>query len=221
MAIDDKGLKLVDGFYYPEDDIHCGKVMMTEVEKLYKLPAHPKGLAVQAGGNVGVFPVFMARMYKHVLTFEPDPENFRCLEINGGGCENLQMAPAALGAERGKCKVYQPDDEPNNCGALKVLPSEDGTIPIVALDEFNLPVCHLLYLDVEGFEADALRGAKETIMRCRPLIVIENKGHNPEFPPEGDPFDGSDALRRWVEDTFNYQHVSRLMRDDVFTPCSK
>lgn len=222
MAIDDKGLKLVDGFYYPEYDTECCKVMLKEADKLNQLPAHGRKYAVQAGGNVGVFPARMATMYDHVFTFEPDLENYRCLRLNCGGTENIHMFNSALGAEFGRAKVVEPIDEPNNCGALQVKATEDPTGAFVLpIDELGLWGCDLIYLDVEGYEDLALVGAKETIERHRPLIVIENKGHNDRFPCTGDPFDGSDALRMWVEDTFNYQHVSRLMRDDVFVPCSK
>jgi hypothetical protein len=34
-------------------------------------------------------------------------------------------------------------------------------------------VLDLLYLDLEGFELFALRGAAETIQRCRPVIAVE------------------------------------------------
>lgn len=33
-----------------------------------------------------------------------------------------------------------------------------------------------MQLDVEGFEFQALKGAKDTIARCSPLIVLELKG---------------------------------------------
>jgi hypothetical protein len=42
------------------------------------------------------------------------------------------------------------------------------------LDGFALPACHLLKVDVEGMEAEVLRGARETIARHRPLIYAEN-----------------------------------------------
>jgi hypothetical protein len=39
----------------------------------------------------------------------------------------------------------------------------------------------LIHLDVEGFEAFALLGAKETIARSRPLIVLETNGSGDEY----------------------------------------
>ncbi|MEO8113977.1 MAG: FkbM family methyltransferase, partial [Phenylobacterium sp.] len=34
--------------------------------------------------------------------------------------------------------------------------------------------CGLIKIDVEGFEPQVLRGARDTIARCRPLLYVEN-----------------------------------------------
>lgn len=225
MAIDDKGLKIVQGFYFPESDTECSGAVFKELWKLDKLPAHGKKCVVQAGGNVGVFPAKLATMFDHVFTFEPDLENYRCLRLNCGATENIHMFNSALGAEFGRCKVVEPIDEPNNCGALQVKMTEESTGAFVLpIDELALWACDLIYLDIEGFEYQALCGAKETIEKHRPVIVVENKGISDHFAPKypnGDPFNGNDNFRDWICDTFNYEYVGRHMRDDIFTPCSK
>ena len=38
----------------------------------------------------------------------------------------------------------------------------------------GLSACGLIKADVEGFEAEALRGAADTIARCRPMLYVEN-----------------------------------------------
>jgi hypothetical protein len=42
------------------------------------------------------------------------------------------------------------------------------------LDSLELPACHLIKIDVEGFEAQVVRGAAETIARHRPVLYVEN-----------------------------------------------
>ena len=36
-----------------------------------------------------------------------------------------------------------------------------------------MPVLDLIHLDVEGHEEEVIMGAKETIKRCRPAIILE------------------------------------------------
>jgi hypothetical protein len=59
--------------------------------------------------------------------------------------------------------------------------SGDGEIPMVTIDAFRLPVCDLIYLDVEGYEYFALLGAGETLRRCRPVVVTEINQHLGEY----------------------------------------
>jgi len=43
-----------------------------------------------------------------------------------------------------------------------------------AIDDLGLAACHLLKLDIEGMEVEALRGAEQTVRAHRPLIYVEN-----------------------------------------------
>jgi len=45
---------------------------------------------------------------------------------------------------------------------------------MIALDSLALTDIDLIELDLEGYEYDALLGAKETIERNKPVLIIEN-----------------------------------------------
>ena len=92
--------------------------------------------------------------------------------------------------------------------------TEDGDINITTIDMMKAKDVDLIYLDVEGWEAKALIGARATIRESKPVIVTENKGLIPMYPGT---FEGSQDFRDWVC-TLGYKHHSRLMRDDVFVP---
>ena len=49
-------------------------------------------------------------------------------------------------------------------------------VPCVRLDDFELPACDLIKLDIEGAEVMALHGAMRTIDRHQPVVVIEQNG---------------------------------------------
>jgi hypothetical protein len=113
-------------------------------------------VAIQAGGAMGMFPKRMAQVFDAVYTFEPTSESFNCLAFN---CREENIIPfhAALG-EKANCIVGE------------------GIVPTIRIDDLGFKACDLLMLDIEGYELFALRGAIETIRKCHPVIVLEDKG---------------------------------------------
>ena len=52
-----------------------------------------------------------------------------------------------------------------------------GSIPMYRLDSLNLPQIDYIKIDCEGYENTILRGAKETILKYKPIMVVEHKKH--------------------------------------------
>lgn len=129
---------------------------------------------VQAGACLGVFPEFLAKRFKTVYTFEPAADLFRIM-LQNVPLDNIVRFQAALGCERGlvgtarvrRCGSPGRDHE----GITHIVPQ--GTVPTLQIDDLALPVCDLIYLDLEGYELNALRGAVDTLQRCRPVVAIE------------------------------------------------
>ena len=166
---------LKDNFYWPDSDIDCHAAVLKEVYKIALLDKYlkQKEVCVQAGGNVGVFPRELAKQFETVYTFEPDADNFECLEEN---CpeHNIIMYKAALGNDNKMVEVgVSRKDLKNNCGAYQVLGK--GDTPTMMIDDLDLPACDLIYLDIEGYELFALMGGRDTIEKYKPVIVVENK----------------------------------------------
>jgi len=196
--------KNVDGWVVPAADEVCAQAALQQVADLksYYPFVTAFDVAVQAGGNIGVWPAKMAERFKFVYTFEPDADNFNCLSHNAM-LSNIIKFQAALG-ERHECiKMWT---NPANVGAHYV----DGTgeIPTIRIDDLNLPVCNMIMLDVEGYETAALKGGEETIKKFRPCIVVEEKGHHRRFKAEPP-----------VEylATLGYRQVAWIGRDIVYT----
>ena len=129
---------------------------------------------IQAGGNQGMYPRVLSKMFQHVYTFEPDPLNFYCL-VNNCSLENIYTVHGALGAESGLVRVNR--GSLSNAGTHTVSTSGDCHVPMFTIDSLKLPTCGLFQLDLEGYEIHALKGAVETIERCKPVIQCEN-GNN-------------------------------------------
>lgn len=125
-------------------------------------------VVVQAGGNQGMYPRLLARKFKIVYTFEPDPLNFYCLVQN---CQedNIIKMQAALGKEHELVLVDR--KSMNNVGMHTV--TSGGSIPTIKVDDLALPHLDLLLLDVEGYEFNILQGAADSIEKYKPVVVCE------------------------------------------------
>lgn len=175
---------------------------------------HTRGstAAIQAGGNLGIYPKRLAEVFRTVYTFEPAADSFAMLMHNAPE-PNIIKFQASLGDARRLVGLRRTRRDgsigPNHEGISYV--HGDGVIPTLRIDDLCLPVCDLIYLDLEGYELFALRGAGETIARCRPVIAVEvdNKqtffGHQP------------DGLRDFVK-ALGYHFAERLRSDEVYLP---
>lgn len=172
-----------DGWWWPSEDTDCRHVVERDgPDDIAWVLSHVQGrdCIVQAGGNVGVYPITLAPSFQHVLTCEPDEANYACLWRNvvaRDAMGRVDHRRAAFGEEAGHCQV-QPTIA-HNCGAHRI--EEGGEVPVLTIDSFLLTACDAIWLDVEGCELQALKGAKATIERFSPAIITEEKGHGSAF----------------------------------------
>lgn len=172
-------------------DCHTLAQLDTEVFPLVKL----KHVAVQAGGAMGMWAKRMAQVFDVVYTFEPTPQSFYCLNFN---CpeENIIAFNAAIGEKSGMVNMAFPEHKKrsvakkDNFGGFRCFPG--GIVPTIRIDDLKLPGCDLLFLDLEGYELFALKGAIETIKNYRPVIVLEDKGCSKAFGYE------KGEVERWL-----------------------
>lgn len=196
-----------DGLAMPVSDRECMAALKREVSDIETVLTYCRSfhVAVQAGGNIGVWPLHLASKFDTVYTFEPDSQNFACLAWNTRDCENVVRLQAALGEAQ---KLVGMNRTPENIGAHMV--NGAGIIPMLSIDSLRLPHCDLIYLDIEGHEPQALMGARNTIARFHPVLSIEDKSLC-------DPQKREEAL--YMLQAMGYRMVAELHRDKIFV-CS-
>ena len=150
-------------------------------QELFGQILRPGATVIEAGANIGAHTVALAQLVGPtgaVFAFEPQRLVFQvlCANLALNQCTNVWAYPDALGAEPGSVLVpYYDPTKLANFGAVALGSCELGEPARVAtIDALDLPDCRLLKADVEGMEADVLRGAKQTIARCRPVLYVEN-----------------------------------------------
>jgi len=170
---------------------------------------------IQAGGNCGVWAVRFAAFFKRVYTFEPDPVNYKALMWNVKDYPDvITPFPFAL-TSKPKQRVSMVRED-RNCGAHQITFNDQSEgLPTITIDDMAMPgdeEVDLIYLDIEGAEMLALRGAEETIRRARPVIAFEDKGLSIPFGyRQGD-------IEKWLASEFGYKVKYRPNRDVIMVP---
>lgn len=169
----------IRGLYWPDDVGHRWEHALMHVQSLEWSVRHcsQKRTAVQAGGNVGVWPRRLAQDFARVLTFEPDAVSRECLLRNVPA--TVEVRAEALGQRSGVCGWKH-----KSLGGHRVVDGAD--VPVLALDDLGLTDLDLLQLDIEGYEWHALMGGIETIVRCRPLIQVELRNMSTRYGQSDD-----------------------------------
>jgi FkbM family methyltransferase len=141
----------------------------------------PGMTVVEVGANIGAHTVELSRLVGptgRVHAFEPQRIVFQtlCANLALNACANVFADQAAVGAAPGEILVpFLPPDRPANFGGLSLRGATQGErVPLRALDALELPACHVLKLDCEGMEIEALRGAERLVRQHRPIIYAEN-----------------------------------------------
>ncbi len=108
----------------------------------------------------------------HVHAFESNPATLRCLRLNMERYPNVTVHGVGLGAEASWATVIH---EPTNIGASRLTDDGTGSVSVLPLDSIAAvwPRLDFMKIDVEGYEPYVLAGAKETIRRFKPVMLIE------------------------------------------------
>lgn len=156
-----------------------GEFSLGEIE-LFRQAIQPGWHVVEAGANIGAHTLILAQQVGprgRVYAFEPQRVLFQtlCANMSLNSLTHVDCRQAALGAVAGTTYVPPLDyNAENNFGGLSLTYQQGEPVPVVPLDSLDLPRCDFFKIDVEGMELEVLRGAEQTIQRCRPLLYVEN-----------------------------------------------
>lgn len=131
------------------------------------------------GSNIGNHMLYYCSKMnaKQVDCFEPNMFNYHTL-LKNIELNHLQQTVTAhntaLGAQAGI--AVQKDFSTANTGMNRietVSNNATGAIPLKPLDAFGFSKIDFIKIDVEGFEADVLKGAVQTLQQSNAVVLIE------------------------------------------------
>lgn len=213
--------KFIYGWWLPEEDQHFegyfSKSIQVGDKRLYQ-PQHidrcfhhiknRKHTAIDVGGHCGFWSFYLGGNFKKVYAFEP-VEIFReCFKKNIPH-ENVELLPVALGNENGFVSM---NVELENTGATHVSNKIDGLnkVELKKLDDYEFTDIDFIKIDVEGYENQVVLGAKETLLRNKPIIIVEQKGFSDRFNETQ--FEAIDTLK-----SYGAKVIDQVVKDYILS----
>jgi len=141
----------------------------------YLLATYPRQKCIiDIGANIGNHTIFFAEFMnaERIHAFEPHPMNFGLLEKNTLRYPTVERYKIALGCKQGKGKITT---QSNNMGDVVVSEDENGEVEISSIDAFKFSEVSMIKIDAEGWENRILEGSLDTLVKCKPVLIIEWK----------------------------------------------
>jgi len=141
------------------------------------LLARRPGSMVHAGTFFGdMLPGFARACPGRVYAFEPVLESYTMarLGVQENGLDNVVLLHAALGAAIAVVRMDTGAVGESHSGGAAQIGARGQRVTMLPLDALEIADLSVLQLDVEGHEAEALRGARDTLARCAPVVLLED-----------------------------------------------
>lgn len=175
------------GIFLPDYDTHFERMLDKSLQKhkcvRYQWTVRDyaidllksKRQAIDIGANVGLWTMELVDNFDHVHSFEPVPDFASCLHKNTK-TNNYTLYPVALGNKETMIDMII---TPGNTGHSHIDPDSvgSGLVPMHTLDSFNFNNIDLIKVDCEGYEVPILHGAKQTLLRNKPIVIVEQQDH--------------------------------------------
>ncbi|MBA3721546.1 MAG: FkbM family methyltransferase [Parachlamydiaceae bacterium] len=190
-----------------KDVLRKGQEWEPNTKQIIEYSAVPNSIAVDIGAHIGTHSLTMSKCVGpegKVFSFEPQRKIFREFVMNMklNKIKNVTAIRCALGALPGTIEME-----------ATVVGNEGGTgigtggdkAPMFTLDQFNLDNVSFIKIDVENTEEHVLTGAMGTIMRNRPIILLEILGNNNQPVPDREKR-VSEIVQRLIKMNYNVEY---------------
>lgn len=173
------------GIWLPDGETHLTDWMnkageMVDGKGTYQIKKLRKALeyctnfrsAVDVGAHCGLWSMQLMKRFEKVFAFEPVAAHRDCFAKNVD-LDEVELFPYALGEKSRRIAINTASTSSGDSWV-----SGEGDIPMHPLDALDINDLDFIKIDCEGYEKFVLLGGEETIKRCRPCIIVEQKpGH--------------------------------------------
>jgi FkbM family methyltransferase len=150
--------------------------------------ADRRGVILDVGCNAGTHSLQFAKAFATVHAFDPNPALWAQFEANAALNEasNITLHQLGLGQAEARLPLYAIDSDNHGLGTFSNSPQYDK--PLIQIGEarvangadyvrgLGIDRVDAIKIDVQGFEAEVLRGFASILERDRPLVWVEAGG---------------------------------------------
>jgi FkbM family methyltransferase len=166
-----------DFLYYPWKSYKEARYREPELRILHDIV--PRGrVAIDVGANRGYYAFALSKIARRVEAFEPYPPAALFARSKLG--RNVRVHEVAVSNYSGSATLHIPQRKGNIdvhfSATLKEVPAghhREITVQVVTIDQFEFDDVGFIKIDAEGSDMEVIDGARETIRRNRPNMLVE------------------------------------------------
>lgn len=157
-------------------------------EKLVvELSKYQKPVFMDIGANIGLISLYVSAKLREVriFSFEPGSRQSTLFGITlfaNQLNDRVSLCTDAVGSELGRASFYEHENESESSGDGFIYTQRGGTgrqveKKVITLDTWwmseGCPNINVIKIDIEGAELLALKGGREMLDKCKPIIYLE------------------------------------------------
>jgi FkbM family methyltransferase len=174
-------IDLLPNQYHLPLRFHYWKIRGKHEREIFLLKDLVKGRnrAIDIGANVGTYSYALSKLYKVVEVFEPQSWCIEpILEYSQHCRSNINIYNVGLSESKGSLNLHIPIKSKRCLYYLASFRQPAGehkriTVPVHRLDDYKFTDVSFIKIDVEGYESQVIRGGQETILREKPVLLVE------------------------------------------------
>lgn len=202
-----------------KDELRKGNPWESNIAELMQKHIKPGTTAIDIGSHIGTHTLSMSKFVGDkgsVIAFEPQKKLFAelVMNMNLNSCENVTAYRCALGNE--KKTIEMNTAYPGNEGGTGIGSGGDS-VEMIPLDLLELENVSFIKMDVENVEYEVLQGAEKTLLKNRPVMIIEIMGNI--YQPIPDRNQKVWKTLKWLEDRgYQLQYIDGSWSDWLAIP---
>jgi len=134
----------------------------------YKLTTRSTGIIIDIGANIGTFSLMASKYADKVISYEPEPHNYRQLlkNIRINKLTNIYANKLAIG----KPGIALINDN-GGCSQLSIY--SGSKCKVISMDDIPFDHCDFMKIDTEGAEDDIINNASDETLNKIDKFVME------------------------------------------------